>query len=501
MPLIIKPEQKGSSVSSECNIRRIAAMMINMETNQHFYDDCGKVAYADSPDVKRPAFNTYVHKSVDFEFTLAFGVVLIYTPEFLYNFNFVELIKTQLQIMEMPSNFTEHVNEMSDNYTMVKSRVKNFDTTTRQHSRPRDTQYRKIIPDQHDVKRTVSTNHQFSWLIIVKSSSNFRGSTLSVQEMDPIIPSEIYLNRSVGTIIFDNLDMFNIPNMTKQLDYPYLHQYNIYRKKRIIVEPIHICWTGGLRYELNYLFTGTAQIHTNYNPLIRWNIELGEPILPNMLYLKRLNPDLEWTTQLKDTFDYKQQEEDEVNLCEEGKHPFLNDVCFITKIPLWGKFYVIKIANENCEFQIAVVPSAFHSLHMKGTISFDIIELINQCGVTVTSVSVSECSKTFMEVLDSVPNLNPVKKNIMKCMELYGCYSRVDQSGGSYRNYSSNVTNSNRTYYTMDKHTKQIYVGITHIKDLHMFMYAENAILFRVILVNHGADPILFSGWVDSKSE
>jgi hypothetical protein len=500
MVLIIK-----STNNQTKDYRRIAAQMINMETNQKVYDDDAKEIYPDTKETKRLKFNSYLQNSVEFDFTLTTGTIVLYlkTKSSYERTDHAELIAQEIRKLTFPANFTETVSNKSDYYTMVKSNI-SYITTVSHNSHNIEKCYRKIITDPYYLKKVlVSNTAHFVWLILVKNEGNFRGSHLSIQEVDPSFPSEIYLNRSICTIVYDDIDMINTQGIKKQINYPSLGQYRMFSKKQILEEAIYVSWTGGLRYEIYYQFTGHQAIfnHIALDPtgefVQGFGNEVYKPVMPNLEFkeveLKRLNPEKSWEEQLLETFDYDKQEEEEINLVEEGKPKFPNDICFISKIPLWTQFYVIRVKNETCEFDIAVAPSVVHNKILVGKLHLDFKDQLSHKNNKVSMVSLRICShpRTFLQVLDMIPNkITSVKKNIMRCMETYGAYSKSNDSG----NRTSNSRHA-RNYYVMDKNTKQMYVGLQGCKDIHMSLYQNtNTILFRVMVIEtlRSPDPLLF---------
>jgi hypothetical protein len=277
--------------------------------------------------------------------------------------------------------------------------------------------------------------------------------------------------------------------MTKQLNYPALDQYNMFRANQIVRDPIYISWLGGLHFELYYQFTKSPpRIYDK-----AWPDMFSEDALPEPLRLKRLNPDRPYLEQLAEPFDYDKQEEEEL-MVEEGKAPFPNDVCFITKIPIYQDFYVGTIANATHEFDIALSPAAVHTNYAgkSGDISV-ISHIASNPALTLVRFRRSVHPRSFLEVLDML-DIDPVKKNIMRCMELYGSYSDLkDMANRS--NMPTRYPLTARQYYVVDKTTRQIYLGLSGISDGHVVMYQNTpTILFRVINVIEAdePDPILF---------
>lgn len=485
MVLIIKATDDVSS-----DMRKVASQMVNMESNQHVYRDDGSPKYPDEKDTKRSKFNVYQHHSVEFSFDLSFGVILIYSKyeDVVYQ----TMISDEIKKLGVPSNLSNFININSDYYTLAKSEVTSRDTASQHHNSHKKC-FRKIISDPYYLKRSMSgSKTKFVWLIVKKVERNFRGSYLKIQELDPSIPSEVYLNKSVCTIIYDGLNLFNVPTMTKQLDYPSIEQYNFYKENQILKDPIYLSWTGGLRYEMYYQFTGKSPLYLHIDPPEDGgggnDYSLFKPIETivdsNTVELKRLNPEKDWRKQLQEPFDYKKQEEDEIKLVDEGKPKFPNDICFISRMPLWDQFYMIRIKNETSEFDIAVAPSVVHQRYpFKKTFSNirHVIEHIDK--VKFVGLRICHHSRSFLEVLDMI-DVHPVKKNIMRCIEMHGCYSKSNDSGNHAESYSRHA----RKYYTTDKSKGQIYIGLTGINDSHIVLYHHTkTILFRVIEVESQA--------------
>ena len=474
------------------DMKQLAGQMVNMEINQHVYDDYGVPKF----DIRRPKFNTYTHNSVNFEFVLGFGIIILYVQQ--DGINYISLITEEIKKMGVPKNVSEMIHHRSDYYTFVKSAVVSKNSHgPNTYTGSRQKCFRKIISDPYYLNRAISgdSNH-FVWLVITKPVGNFRGSYLKIPEMDPKFPSELYLNKSICTILYDGVDMFGVPSMTKQINYPALEQYNMFKRKQIIQDPIYISWTGGLRFEIFRQFRREHPIYwcdmpedsPDFTPEDVKELKVAD------VQLKRLNPDKPWRDQLKEPFDYQKQEEDEVLLVEEGKSVFPNDVCFISKIPLWEKFYIVRIKNATSEFDIAVAPSAFHvkwKTNKKELLN--IKEIIESGDNDLKMLSFRVCShpRTFLEVLDMI-DVNPVKKNIMRCMEFYGCYCKVNDYGNRDSSYSRYA----RQYYVIDKNSSQVYVGVIGVNDSHISLYQNtDTILFRVVVLGDDTldpDPLQY---------
>jgi hypothetical protein len=498
MVLIIK--SKGTQ---EYNYSRIAAQMINMETNQLVYDNNAKELYADTKDAKRPKFNIYTHNSVEFDFSLTTGVVVLYlkSDSEYTRTDHATIITEEIRKFPIPLNFTEIISNSSKHYIVAKNKLLGNTTHFQNSNNSSENNkpcYRKIIVDPYYLKKAISTNSaNFIWLIVIKNEGNFRGSHISIQELDPDIPTQLYLNRSISTIIYDDINMINIRNNAKQINYPALTQYRMFSQNQILEEPIYISWEGGLRFEIYFQFTGNhprlnkqiLSVDTMLNSGNNMYIPIGSELKLKNVELKRLNPDKPWEEQLLEPFDYKKQEEDEINLCDEGKPMFPNDICFISKIPLWEKFYVVKIKNATSEFDIAVAPSVVHNMIRKKNIYIDFVDHISEKtykNVSMVSLRICAHPRTFLEVLDMIPNkINPIKKNIMRCMEMYGSYSTSNDYGNK-----TNNSRYSRSYYVMDKTIDQIYVGLLSCNDTHISQYQNtNTIIFRVILVDFSQLP------------
>ena len=476
MVLIIK-----SSGDSAADVRLIATQMINIESNQTIYGKSGEVLSARRAKVP---FNAYTHDSVDFEFQFTYGVIVAYCTQGI----FPDELQIQLDMLGVPSTFTETIGSGTDQYTLVKEPIIRHNTRIGASS-ARNPCFRSIVCDGYTIKKALTTpGTNFMWHLVVKASASFRGPYLHIDEMDPTLLPEGYLTKSVCTIIYDGIDMFAAPTMIKQLDYPDLSQYNMFQANQIVREPIYVSWTGGLHFELYYQFTKS---HPGAYLCAPPDIFREGIVSSEQLCLKRLDADRPYMEQLSEPFNYEKQEEDE--LLDEGKPPFLDDVCFITKIPIYQDFYIGTIKNATHEFDIALCPAVVHLAHVFGKREVHLAEYIKAHNAELSLIRLrrSVHHRSFLEVLDML-DIDPVKKNIMRCMELYGAYSDdmdVGDQGGPYR------ASNSRQYYVVDKTTDQIYLGLSRINDLHVAMYQNTpTILFRVIDVDkvHSPDPIIF---------
>ncbi len=481
MVLVIK-----SSGNAVRDVQLIAKQMVNMESNQTIYGKNGNPIGA--AGIKRP-FNSYTYNSVDFEFQFTYGVIVIYTRSLQ---NFPESIQAQIEILGRPESFVETISSHTDYYTMVKTSITHSNTMSCIASPIRPC-FRSILTDPFNLKRALTTSgSNFVWLVLTKQVANFRGSYLSIEEMDTSPLSESYLNRSTCTILYDDLNMFAVSTMTKQLNYPALDQYNMFRANQIVREPLYISWSGGLQFELYYQFTKLPpRIYDKAWP----DIFVDEEIAPDSLRLKRLDLDRPYSEQLAEPFDYAKQEEEEL-LVNEGKPQFPNDVCFITKIPIYQEFYVGTISNATHEFEIALSPAAVRLNYAdagRGDTSI-ISHIASIPSLTLVRLRWAKHPRSFLEVLDML-DIDPVKKNIMRCMELYGSYSDLKDMSTRSHTPSRYSLLTARQYYVVDKTTRQIYLGLSGISDGHVAMYQNTStILFRVINIieSDAPDPILF---------
>jgi hypothetical protein len=60
--------------------------------------------------------------------------------------------------------------------------------------------------------------------------------------------SSEYLMKSISTIVTG--DIYNVPNNTKQIDYPNITQYNMFDEKRLMKGCITFSQTTGLLFEI-----------------------------------------------------------------------------------------------------------------------------------------------------------------------------------------------------------------------------------------------------------
>lgn len=482
MVLVIK-----SSGNTTADAHLIATQMINIETNQLVYDPTGSFL---NVQTKRDPFNVYVHQSVEFEFQVTFGVVVIYTES---GDDISSIIGNVITRLGVPESFKETIDPITDHYTLVTAPIRGFSTIIGAKS-SQTSCFRKLITDPYYIKRVMSSGGaDFVWLIVQKTSRNFRGAHLRVAEVDPSYLSESYLNRSVCTILYDGMNMFDILTMSKQLNYPSLYQYNMFKNTRIVQDPIHVSWTLGMHAEIYYQFTKTPLTSESLRPYPIF----GTPASFEEVKLKRLDPTRPCWQQLTDPFDYEAQELAENELLEEGKPRYPNDVCFITRIPLWGTFLVGTIKTGDQECDIAISPSFLFCKDTTRRNEGDMDALIaSQSKGMSTLVTLRTCihPRTFVEVLDMM-DIAPVKKNIMRCMELYGAYATPDNLGIAVDGVPRYASRIARQYYVCDKLTNQIFVGVTGMTDAHIAMYQNTrTTLFRVINVEicTSPDPILF---------
>lgn len=437
----------NSTGDDAIDIDRIAKCMINIESNRIVYNE-----YGEKVD-KKEKFNVYQDEFVEYDFILQYAKIILYLrPD--QNFSYCEI---QNKIMNLTIPIQNFIHKNSDNYNLIE--IKPSNTITKNNCGYSSKVFRFITSNFDSFKKSLKTDRiSFSWFIEKFNKTN----SFYIPELYPKIPPEEYLNKSIFTVIYDGVGMFQNNKIIKQINYPSLKQYYMYNKCKIIEEPIYISLKEGLIYEIYNYFKGSLpKLYLPHKVERNMKYNLKYKDFPDY-NIKRVDLERTWEDQILDDFDYKKQEEIEKNLNKEDKNKFRNDICFISRIPLYDRYYIVRISNKTCEFNIAVSPCGFEIFMCLSQIIY------KDKGYKILSVIERNYSKKrkFLDVLDTLA-INPIKKNIMKCIELYGCYMTEKME-----------------LYTVDKKTSQIYVGLEQIGDADIIKYSNtNTILFRIIPV------------------
>lgn len=450
----------------------LCKMMINIEQNKNIYDKHGN---ANHPNIRK-SFNSYTFQQVDYDISVSVGVLLLYMPSntnliysdiiFMLISKFRELdIITELKIPVSTELYK------STTYTLLSTQSSTERITS---NSVYGTSYRKLINNDYDVKKCYESGSTFVWLV---KTINYRSDNyLQLAELNTNIPPKSYLMRSISTIIYDYNHIFNEKHMTKQLDYPLLSQYNMFKNNQILDEAIYISDTFGLDYEIVKCYRPTISSRIFFNETDDAKISILDY---NEYEIRRRDITKQWDKQLSESYNYNEQELLEKNINESGKPSFPNDVCFITGMPLYQKAYLLKVAyitniitgeiNEKTISYILVSPYVYHSVFNKKT-NIYFKSYLQSKKITILEVFISNIHRSEYDAIDMIPNklIKPLKKEIMLSISKNGVY---------------NMTKNN-CLYTVNLNKNCIYLGINNFNDTDVINYQNtNTVLFNWKLI------------------
>jgi hypothetical protein len=471
MVFIIKPQYHSSETSNNINndLDLIAKMMLNIEHNKQIYRLDG---VRNTGVAIQKSFNCYTHSQVDFDINVSMGVVLIYIPE---NSETTITIIQQSLINKFQCISYENQNKIpytsnsynSTTYTLINKKYNSGNnSTTTSHSGP---SYRQIIINKNNIRRCLESGTRFVWLL--QKSLN---SYLYVPELllKGYLTSD-YLARSISTIIYDDQDLFNMTHGTKQLDYPNVYQYNMFKENRLLDKPIYISDIFGLDHEILSYYYQTVNPKFLLYPYYH-NITIDKCDY-NDFEIRRRNINKDCYKQLYEPFDYVNQELEENNINESGKPPSPKDVCFITGMPLYNTVYLLKIKPDEKKnnssglsdmgiSHILVCPFIFHS-----KILIDNNNQINNCKklgkLNIMKCYLTKIKRTECDAINLIPkkNISPLKREILYTISRYG----VSKISASLRNLG------NQLLVTANIEKNKVYIGFLKVTDADIILYAD----------------------------
>ena len=440
------------------DIDLICKTMINIEKNKNIYNLRG----SENPlPISNTPFNSYTHKQVEYNISASMGVLVIYTKE---SFTFNQLSNLMIsKFLELGKDFDvdlPYTNNSSKSTYHTLVTIPTSQLVSNTTSVNIDKSYRKLTAFAYDIKRFCEAGSRFVWYVNIIDTNPY----LHIPEMSEYIPHNEYLMRSVSTIIYDGIDLFSIHTGNKQLDYPSLSQYKLFNDNRVVASNILISEVFGLDYEIlthyikSYVDT-TMKVTVSYRNIVE--TKFCELVDYNTFEICRVDKNKTWHSQINNIFNYKVQEELEMNCNEIGKPSFPNNVCFITHIPLYQYVYILKIAklrNPDDLFQhatdikhIMISPLVYHS-YINGFMFIDYFKLM--CKYIIMEVSISDYPKTELDIITEIPDdkIHPIKKDILQCISKNGC-SMVS------------LPNFQKKLYTINLEKKIIYLGYINFVD------------------------------------
>lgn len=423
-------------------VDKICKMMINIETNEYIYDIDGNEYIQPKKN-----FNRYSQHEIEFDITPSIGQVLIYNDQ--YDVNLImPMILDKFDELDKNENIIGPVNYKSYKstyYTLINGVIKNDGRTCLSNN---GSSRRKIITSKNNLKRVSESGSKFTWLIHYSKSS-----AIMVSELSDKVPSKEYLIMSLSTIILDMSCMFNVTDGHKQIDYPLLTQYNMYLDQKILNTSIYLSKIYGLDYEIMRHYTNKV--------CELFKIETFKKKIKTIKFdtniIKKRNPLKKWYLQLFNN------EENHID----GEY-----CCFITKTPLYGEFYIIKIAhilNRDNIFNIPVLPYFIHGFKCNKYPNID--AYFRKHNFVILDLFISVYNKSECDVIKSM-DISELKRDIMLSISINGCLETSDRK-----------TRVN-LIYTINIEKPSIYIGVVGtISDYEIMKYNNtNTILFHCLM-------------------
>jgi hypothetical protein len=478
---------------SYATIDLIAKQMINIEMNKNIFDKIGNRI----PTNLCTPFNIYNINQVEFNISVSTGVILMYLPNVYDTIikSFINAIVNRIEILdnELSNNSLTTLDKLIDieaykstTYTSITKKINIMDypkTNCVGRIQPR----RKILINGNEIKRNHDNGVLFVWSLKCINKDNY----LSIPEVSVLIQEQTYLMKSISTIIVDKIDLFNIPSFTKQINYPSLEQYSIFDNKQILNKQIYISLMFGLDYEI-------LKCYKHELKLPKKNImEISLKLIPytdlsissfcfknkhnnvksldnqHKKQIRRRNPKKEWYNQLRESFDYKKQEEQELNINESGKPIFPYDVCFITNAPLYGNAVVLKVSyknKENTNSYILICKLLYYIPFIIDNKEVCISTYFKLKNIEILESYLTNMVRTESDAINMIPNtlIDPLKKEIMESISINGAYHKL--------------IHNRRLLYAINIKKNKVYLGMTNIYDSDIIEYKNtNTILFNSI--------------------
>jgi len=188
------------------------------------------------------------------------------------------------------------------------------------------------------IKRNLYQNDQFLWIVKIITKEQSPDFVDYGCLLYPVI-DKIYLLSSVSTIIYDTCDLFKCS--IKQIDFPYLHQYNY---NNILETPLYI------------IKEDISQVNRYNNYGIKINL-IYDLIAFNINYhfvsinLKKMdNKFILYEHEIylvAEAYIYNPNIEN-INITNPNENKYLeHQRCFISNAPLYGRFYEFEILYNN----------------------------------------------------------------------------------------------------------------------------------------------------------
>ena len=445
------------------DVDTIAKTMINIERNQTVFNEAG---VANHPEEAKKSFNAFKHSDIEYDVNVSVGVIHIFSDESLNQAQCVSQIIIALRRIEfsMPTVKVPISNSdfKSTQYTMISRAPAAHLTTT--NTCVHGESFRKIIITVADLKKCHENGSKFVWFVRVVPATTF---SLIIPELTLEFPCKAYLMKSLSTIICDNAGIFNVANLTKQIDYPSLAQYSVFTNNKIVESCVIIGIKFGLAFEIITCYN-TKKFSVASDRFLEKNPKL-QVVDYNNFNIKRIDESKSWEKQLDEPFDYEAQERLEMQSAEIGKPIFPNDICFISRAPLYKHAYILKVSKGTNVVHIMVSPSVYSSI-VNGEKYSDqhfVNYFTKKSGYSIIDTFITKFPRTEAEAIDLIPPhlITDVRRDLLKCIALNGCFF-------------TNNENPDKVY-TANKEKRIVYLGFRSVTDRIIMNYRFNkSVLF-----------------------
>jgi hypothetical protein len=397
---------KGTDI---IDVKKLCCIMSNIEKNKNEYNMDGTLNKTKS---SKKSFNKYIYNQIEFDATVCCGFLVIYSN----NLNIPDLINKLTYEFDKNFNGDESYYPSSSTYykssqhTVLLSNTTKKGTSSQMKKMPYP--YRFLCTNQSEIEKQLKIGARFVWYIhLVNQNDKY----IQIQELCDKIPSKIYLKRSISTIIYDSMNIFNVKPNLKQLDYPYINQLT----QTLLPIKIRVESRCGLDHEIISKWMDVNK------PLYLTTIKYKKCNYSHYITLK-VNKDISWENQLKKELSKP------FNLEKYKQSELPDDICFISRSPLYGNIYIIEFnrkipinVDNGVKCYISINSYVFHSMFGNSYL----LEYISKKDILINKIFISSYPRTELMVINMIPDniINKVKKNIMRCISENGaCIDKIN---------------------------------------------------------------------------
>lgn len=490
MVVIIKGNNEASI--DEESFKLVAKQIINMETNLEIFSPNGDIINYENSKPK--IFHSYAYKNVIFEPVQYSGTIIIYTNNIEISYdNYVVELKKHLETYAQLNNkapvyITRTLACQSKTYAYIQDKTKLY--INRQFTNKKTNNHKYIYSKSYDMS---SEYYTFEWSIIIinKLDKNYY---LMLAELYSGDLSSEYLLESPYTILYDNLNIF-VPNFVKQLDYPYVNQYQMGADNSILSTPIYINKLSNLGFYYMSKILNIKIIHSRNLILFdMYHLEYSSNS-PNDTY-KNI---IDYENILYETFG---SIHNNINHMLGKKYDIIKETpkilrCFLTNMPLYDTCYVVKliyyinetpilkhilISNIVIESRVTKVKSTYTNISCVNAMEVilsdkfklnAVVSIIGKIDLTDNnkiSYILFEKDITILNVYDIINmlDISNLEKKILIALEKNGAVFEKDK-------YSKI-----KQIKTINLEANEIYIGFPNITDYHIIKFTDTpAILFK----------------------